>query len=33
LGVRPEHVAYAGEVPQRDATRPGGKAVGGARLD
>ena len=33
LGVRPEHVAYAGEVPQRDATRPGGKAVGGTRLD
>jgi hypothetical protein len=26
-------VAYAGEVPQRDATRPGGKAVGGAQLD
>jgi hypothetical protein len=32
-GVRPEHVAYAGEVPQRDAARPGGKAVGGARWD
>jgi hypothetical protein len=32
-GVRPEHVAYAGEVPQRDAARPGGKAVGGAQLD
>ncbi len=31
LGVRPEHVAYAGEVPQRDAARP--VAVGGARLD
>jgi hypothetical protein len=26
-------VAYAGEVPQRDATRPGGRAVGGAQLD
>ncbi len=26
-------MAYAGEVPQRDATRPGGKAVGGAQLD
>jgi hypothetical protein len=32
-GVRPEHVAYAGEVPQRDAARLGGRAVGGARLD
>jgi hypothetical protein len=33
LGVRPEHVAYVGEVPQRGVTRPRGKAVGGARLD
>ncbi len=33
-GVRPEHVAYVGEVLQRDAARPGWRAVGsGARLD
>jgi len=33
FGVGQEHVAYVGEVLQRDATRPGGKAVGGVQLD